>query len=81
MSSVHDLGGPERLQALAAEWADAVHHSLAGRGFAPGSAAYLDAANREISERLQDLRVDAPHAGALVTILMREALIGKGGAK
>lgn len=81
MSSIHDCGGPDRLQALAAEWSDAVRRTLAGRGFTLGSAAYLDAANNEIHDRLKDLRVDAPRAAALITVLMREAVGGWGGAK
>lgn len=81
MSSIHDLGGHDRLQALAAEWTEAVHCNVAGRGFAPGSAAYLDAANDEIWERLKDLRIDAPFAAALVMGMMRKALASRGGAR
>ena len=81
MSSVLEHGGPDRLEALAIEWADAVRQTLTGRGLAPGSAAFLDAANNEIRDRLKDLRIDAPHAAALVTILMRDALNGWGGAR
>lgn len=64
---------------LAAEYADAVRRTLAGRG-RPGSAAYFDAANREIGDRPKDARIDTPHAAALVTILMSEALASWGGA-
>lgn len=80
MSSVHAFGGPERLEALAVEWADEIHLVLAARGLAIGSASYLDAANREISGRLRDLRIDAPHAAVLATMTMRQRLSEGGGA-
>lgn len=80
MSSIHAFGGPDRIETLAIEWADAIHLILTARGLTPGSARYLDAANREISDRLRDLRIDAPHAAVLATMTMRQRLSERGGA-